>query len=730
MDLQELYKWRDIFLTDGKLVEIRVLTNGREAETYSGYFYDIDNAIPTLQQYEKDIRHNFFFTVNEPKRACNSRIQFNSFQKGCKTTSKEDIERRWWIAVDIDVKRVSEVASDDEEKEHAHQIALKVFRFMVSEGWSEPVVIDSSSGYHLYFPADLENIGNKDRSELAVVGFLKVLDKLFSDEKVKIDQKPSDANRIMRLPGFYGRKGLNTAERPHRMARVLRSPKEITHRITIDELEAFNEKHLPKEEKKQNTSQRQYRSNGEPFDVEKFLDEHNILVHSKTTSADGTIKYILDHCAFNENHKHPDAAIFVMPNGAISYKCLHDSCSSNDWRAFRLLLDPHAYDEKPREYHPRQYEVYKQIPKPKYEFKVENEELGKKWLCTKDVKKIDISKIGKILTGNAKLDEETKGLRFGEITIVSGSNSSGKSSWLNCVILNAREQEFKSALWSGELQKEVLVSWIQQAAAGKHCEPSKFNDGYYVPNNIAERVDEWLDGMFFLYNNEYGNKWEQIFKDMEQVVEAGAKLLILDNLFSLDIDLFEGDKNSKQKELIIQLCTFAKKQQVHIILVAHPRKSMAFLRKDDISGTSDLGNAVDNIFIVHRFNKDFEIRASAFLGNSMVDDLKQYSNIVEVCKCRMFGQAVDSMCGMLYDIKSRQFYNPDKGIVEYGWAKDNTSTEYTAPTSQTFTPNPEFEKKAAATESIVPTTDPTVTHTSDDIYWAQFQNDGEDSCPF
>jgi hypothetical protein len=41
-----------------------------------------------------------------------------------------------------------------------------------------------------------------------------------------------------------------------------------------------------------------------------------------------------------------------------------------------------------------------------------------------------------------------------------------------------------------------------------------------------------------------------------------------------------------------------------------------------------------------------------------------------------------------------------------------------------------FEKKAAVTESIVPTINPTVTHTSDDIYWAQFQNDGEDSCPF
>ena len=729
MDINELYKWRDIFLTDGKLVEIRVLTNGRQTETYSGYFYDIESALPMLQQLENDTRHNFYFTINEPKRACNSRIQFNSFQKGCTTTSKNDIARRWWLAVDIDVKRVSDVASTKEEKEYAHQKALEVFRFFVAEEWPEPVVIDSSSGYHIYIPADLENIGDKDRSELAVKAFLNALGGLFSDDKVKIDTAPCDANRIMRLPGFYGRKGLNTEERPHRIARVLRTPKEITHRITIDELDAFNEKYLPKEEKKtNNTTPRQYRSNSEPFDVEKFLNEHNVLVHSKTTSADGTTKYVLDHCAFNESHRHPDAAIFVMPNGAISYRCLHDSCSSNDWRAFRLLLDPHAYDEKPREYQPRQqYERYRLTKRPPYEFKVENEELGKKWLCTKDVKKIDISQIGKIMTGYTELDSKTRGLRFGEISIVSGSNSSGKSSWLNCVILNAREQGEKSALWSGELQKEVLVSWLQQAAAGKHNEKSKFNDGYYVPNMIAERIDAWLDGWFYLYNNEYGNKWEQIFKDMEQVVEAGVKLLILDNLFSLDIDLFEGDKNSKQKELIIQLCTFAKKNQVHIILVAHPRKSIAFLRKDDISGTSDLGNAVDNIFIIHRFNRDFEIRASDFLGGKIVDELKQYSNIVEVCKCRMFGQAVDSMCGMLYDIKSRQFYNIDKGVVEYGWATETETQineEYTIPEEaqplqSTLQPNQAFDTPI----------EPLYPQKEEDAYWGQFKND-TDNCPF
>jgi hypothetical protein len=147
------------------------------------------------------------------------------------------------------------------------------------------------------------------------------------------------------------------------------------------------------------------------------------------------------------------------------------------------------------------------------------------------------------------------------------------------------------------------------------------------------------------------------------------------------------------------------------------------LRKDDISGTSDLGNAVDNIFIIHRFNRDFEIRASDFLGGKIVDELKKYSNIVEICKCRMFGQAVDSMCGMLYDIKSRQFYNIDKGIVEYGWATEQETEiteEYTVPEEPqplptTIQPNQAFDTPI----------EPLYPQKEDDAYWGQFQHDSE-----
>jgi hypothetical protein len=153
---------------------------------------------------------------------------------------------------------------------------------------------------------------------------------------------------------------------------------------------------------------------------------------------------------------------------------------------------------------------------------------------------------------------------------------------------------------------------------------------------------------------------------MELLLKAGVKVFALDNLFSLDIDILEGDKNNKQRNLILQIKDFAKKNQVHIILVAHPRKVTTFLRKNDISGSSDLQNAVDKIFIIHRVNNDFFRSGAEFFGQSEIQRFQGYGNVIEVCKERMFG-VVDLMVGLQYEIESRRFKNDVNEVIRYGW---------------------------------------------------------------
>jgi archaellum biogenesis ATPase FlaH len=659
MDAQEIRKWHSVFKRDDELFEIRILGD----RTWSGYFYDIEEAIKQLQPFDNC---NIYYTINEVKKACASRDQFNCFRQVRGTaTSKNDIEHRWWMAVDVDCERPSGVSSTNEEKAKAHKKAQDVFVFLRNNGFSTPVVCDSSSGYHILYPIDMDNT---QESEDAIKEFLEILANNFTDESVKIDTVLHDSNRILRLSGSYGRKGRSSEDRPHRLAKILSVPSEIV-RMKVEQIQAFNDKYRIKVELPQ---RRQFNgnTNHEEFNLREFIQKYGIEVSKEVPLSGGGTKYVLAECPFDSQHKSPDSALFELPNGAVAFKCYHNSCSKYDWRAFRLHFDPHAYDHENESRPQPQYRQYiPTIPtKPKYEIKEEIPELGEKWMPLSSVEKVDLTKLEKVKTGFTELDNRVGGLYMSEVTILSGSNASGKSSWLNSVILNIIQQNYKVALWSGELRADILKSWIQMVAAGKdYLRPSQFEQGqYYVPDSIGSKIDAWLDGMFYLYNNKYGNVASQVLHDIKILTKAGVKVFVIDNMMSMNIDVFDGDKNEKQKQFILALKDFAMEEQVHVILVAHPRKSVAFLRKTDISGSGDIINAVDNCFIFHRVNEDFIHAITEFYDAARASQLRQYGNVLAVEKNRLRG-VVDLMVGMQYEIESRRFKNYIDEDIHYDW---------------------------------------------------------------
>lgn len=665
MDINEIRKWHSIFKRPDELFEIRILGD----RTWSGYFYDVEKAIKALEPYENA---NIYYSINEVKSACASRDQFNCFRQVKGTaTSKQDIEHRWWLPIDVDCERPSGVSSTDAEKAKAHKKAQDVFVFLRKNGFAEPVVCDSSSGYHILYPIDMDNT---QESEDCIKEFLEILANNFTDESVKIDTVLHDANRILRLSGTYGRKGRSSEERPHRLAKILSVPNNICHMMRST-IEQFNAKYAIKVEQPQ---RRQFQGQtGEQFNLRSFIAKYGIKVAKEISISGGGTKFILEECPFDPQHKAPDSALFEMPNGSIAFKCFHNSCSQYDWRAFRLHFEPHAYDyeNEPRPQYQPQYQqrVYSpQIPqKPKYEIKDELPELGEKWLTMSSIQKIDLTQLEKVKTGFVELDKKIGGLYMSQVTVLSGSNASGKSSWLNTLLLNIVQQNYKVALWSGEIRADILKTWIQMVAAGAHnLRQSQFDDGrYYVPDGIGARIDQWLDGKFFLYNNSYGTKFEQILHDMRILLKANVKIFVLDNLMSLDVDLFDGDKNTKQKELILAIKDFAMTNQVHVLLVAHPRKAMSFLRKNDISGTGDITNAVDDVWIIHRTNEDFFHAITEFYDASRANQYRSYGNVLSVEKNRLFG-VVDFMCGFHYDIVSRRFKNTPNEDFHYGWEQE------------------------------------------------------------
>jgi hypothetical protein len=493
---------------------------------------------------------------------------------------------------------------------------------------------------------------------------------MFSDNDVEIDEKVFNAARIDKLVGTWAKKGADSTERPWRISDIVKVPNDLSP--NDDALFAAVANLIPKEEPKPQPQRTSY-SNA-PFDLRSWLNEHGIKFREKSQGS--ATKYELEYCPWVDTHsdkKKWDSALFVDSQGKVTFNCSHSHCSGKTWHDVRLFYEPNAYDKPqyvPRNYYRQQYQQ-----KPKYEIKEQVPELGGKWLSMSDIKKIDLSALKHVKTGFYELDRFIIGLYDSEVSLLSGSNSSGKSSWLNTLLLNIVNQGEKCALWSGELRSDILKSWLQMVAAGKnHLRLSQYGDGkYYVPNAVGEKIDKWLDGKFFLYNNDYGCQWEQIFHDMKELSGIGVKVFALDNLFSMNIDLLEGDKNNQQKSVILQLKDFAKKEQVHIILVVHPRKVTTFLRKNDISGTSDLTNAADNVFIIHRVNRDFFRTGAEFFGQSEIQKFQGYGNVIEVAKNRMYG-VVDTMIGLHYEIESRRFKNSDMENIEYGWEREGTQT--------------------------------------------------------
>lgn len=676
IDEQQLRKWWDVFNPSSKLVEIRLLGKN----TYSGYFTNIDTLIAQLRPLLDHNNYQYYgamqayFTLNEVNEDLYSREQRDVFVKKPKSTTTDgDIVRRRFVLIDLDPQRSAGISASNEEFEKAHMKCVDVYKYLLANGFKEPIITVSGNGYHCYVPCDMPN--DDEHNEL-IKKFLQSLSNIFGGDDVDVDEKVFNPARIDKLIGTWAKKGADSKERPWRISKILKVPSDLTP----NDEECFKKiaDLLPQEEQKPHQQRRTYQGNNQPFDLPTWLTQHGIVYREKK-SGDATL-YELEWCPWVDTHsdrKKWDSALFVDMQGKITFNCTHSHCKGKTWQDVRLKYEPNAYDrpvyQTQLSYTPRQY-----APKKTYEIKEEIPELGKKWLTMKSIEKLDLTQLKGVKTGYTELDRNIVQLNYGEVTLLSGGNASGKSSWLNSLLLNIANQGVPNALWSGELPERILKTWIQMAAAGKNnLRQSQYGSGkYYVPSNIGAKIDDWMEPLFYIYNSEYGNTWEQIFHDMTELLKVGVKVFTLDNLFSLDIDLLEGDRNNKQKELILQIKKFAKVNDVHIILVAHPRKTMAFLRKNDISGTSDLTNAVDNVFIMHRVNNDFFRAGAEFFGEATINMYRGFGNVLEVAKNRMYG-IVDLMVGMQYEIESRRFKNTTEENVQYGWEIEPTQSTMT-----------------------------------------------------
>lgn len=135
-----------------------------------------------------------------------------------------DIIRRRWLLIDVDRIKTAEnlkQSATAAEHEAARAMSADVAAELSARQWPMPVIIDSGNGYHLIFRIDLEN---DDAARELCHDFLHTLSRRFDGDRGAIGRECHDARRIAKLPGTWARKGANTTDRPHRMAKIIFAP--------------------------------------------------------------------------------------------------------------------------------------------------------------------------------------------------------------------------------------------------------------------------------------------------------------------------------------------------------------------------------------------------------------------------------------------------------------------------------------------------------------------------
>lgn len=654
--------WYDLCKDNKELVEIRAI-DPLSNKVYSGYFKDVETIIAELKLYE---HCNIYWTLNDIKESCYSRMQHNKMLlKPKESTSDRDIEGYRFILVDIDCERSAGVASSEEELDYAKKKANEVYAFLRNESFSEPIVMCSGSGIHLLYRVSLKN--SAERQKL-VKDFLDALGMLFSDEKVKIDGVVGNLSRISRMPYFVNRKGSNTAERPHRMAYIVKAP-EVMQTTDPEYLQRIASL-IPQPE---TPSKANHYQPADKFDLDAFIEKYDIKV-AKRIKTPQCEKIILAECVFNPNHKAPDSAFFVFPNNAIAFRCLHASDSHYTFRDVRLHFDPHSYDRVTyNEYvHKRNY--YGAYVPPPFVPELETQDKGKVWFEMTDIEDTELNPKDFLPSGLLTLDNKIIGFKRGQVSVWIGRQASGKSTMMSQLILYAIQRGLKTAMFTGEMSAREIRTWMMLQAAGKaYTKPSQYNSFYYVPKHIKEKISQWMSGIFFLYNNSYSFDILNIEDKIRKLhAEQGLSEVVLDNLMILEIDEF-GDRNEliNQKKLLKKLCDIARELNIHIHLVAHPNKAREWLDVSSVCGSSTIGNLAQNVFLLSKiYPESFATQAQGALSKTDIEDVlqSQCSTILQIGKCREKGAAIGKIVKLWFEEESNRFKTDPYENIILGWA--------------------------------------------------------------
>lgn len=584
IDSGEVRKAISILQKPDSVFEVRVIGTAKK-DILSGYFKDADTLLKAFDTIDLRQR-NVYITLGELREECFSRAQSEKFLKSPQTSSDTEVVRYRWLFVDLDPVRTAGVSSNDAELMEAVETAGKVLSYLRDLGLEDPVQALSGNGFHLLYRIDVVNdAAGRDLVERC----LKALAEKFDTDKVKIDTTNSNPSRICKLHGTLAQKGRSTNNRPHRMSQIVNVPEEL--KISgIDALQNLAGKApvpIPATPRRATAP--------ESFDLLQFMSRHGMTY---TESSNNRAKiYSLDECPFDPSHKDGDAKIFLYSDGAIAFKCHHNSCSQYKWQDVRRKFEPDAYDKDPFEDDARIDEGYfkhknlieAKHQKPKKQVKIRTLRPAAQLLA-------EFHPDPKVFVGvESQLPLLTEGT-----CILSAKPKLGKSWFALCMCLAiSRGEDFLgyktrkcSTLY---LDLETSAS-LQQKRIRKVLKGDKVPDNFYIESETNRLGDGFV---------------EQIESYLKEDPDIGVVVV---DVFPI---IRTESKNQRETEYehayrdISPLNDLAKKYHISIILVTHDRKAVdpedAF---SNILGSTGLQGAAGQMIVMYRRSKNEPIHIS------------------------------------------------------------------------------------------------------------------------
>jgi twinkle protein len=187
-------------------------------------------------------------------------------------------------------------------------------------------------------------------------------------------------------------------------------------------------------------------------------------------------------------------------------------------------------------------------------------------------------------------------LSWGEVTVIAGYSSHGKSTVAGHITLDAIDQKVLTCVASLEFKADKWLQWQVRQAVGT---PTPTRDE-------IERSMDWLGERMWVIDTHKTAHLERILDVFRYAHRRyGVKLFVLDNFSKLSIP---NDDFAAQALGINKITEFAIENNVHFILLHHLRKEETDFLSNNMSklslkGSSALGDMVDNIFLVWRNRK-------------------------------------------------------------------------------------------------------------------------------